>query len=334
MNRSTQAQGALVLLAAIASVTALYLAAAVLAPLVLAFVCAVILSPVSAFWCRLGLSSAAGALLSFACALLLAVAFVLLVGPAFADAYDQFPKFKAEIQHWLTHLRQVLRGINDVTQEMQEAIDPGNGNGGESESSSIQVPAISDALFAAPAFLGQAAIFAGSLFFFILSREEVYDWAARAFPALSRAGPDGCLRLADRQVARYFLTIALINGIFGALVAAIMGLLGMPNAMLWGLMAGLMNFIVYLGPALVALSLAIGGIVVFDGAMTFVPAAIFLSLNLLEGQFVTPTFIGRQMQVNPLLVFLSLCLWLWLWGPIGGFVAIPLLVWGAAICDG
>jgi predicted PurR-regulated permease PerM len=92
-----------------------------------------------------------------------------------------------------------------------------------------------------------------------------------------------------------------------------------------------MNFILYLGPACVAVALLVAGIVVFDGPTVLLPPALFVGLNLLEGQFVTPMLVGRHMSVNPLLVFLSLVFWLWLWGPLGGFIAIPLLIWSLAI---
>jgi predicted PurR-regulated permease PerM len=78
---------------------------------------------------------------------------------------------------------------------------------------------------------------------------------------------------------------------------------------------------------MVASALLVVGIVTFDGVMSFVPMVVFVTMNMIEAQFVTPTFVGRQMSLNPLLVFLSLAVWLWLWGPIGGLIAIPALVW-------
>ena len=81
------------------------------------------------------------------------------------------------------------------------------------------------------------------------------------------------------------------------------------------------------GPALVAAALLLAGLLSFDGLAGLAPAALFVSMNAIEGQFVTPALVGRHMHVNPLLVFLSLVFWLWLWGPIGGIVAIPVLVW-------
>jgi predicted PurR-regulated permease PerM len=57
-------------------------------------------------------------------------------------------------------------------------------------------------------------------------------------------------------------------------------------------------------------------------------------MNAIEAQFVTPTLVGKSLSVNPLLVFVSLVFWLWLWGPIGGIIAIPLLIWTLTVVQG
>ena len=176
-------------------------------------------------------------------------------------------------------------------------------------------------------------IFAGGLYFFLLCRTDVYQWLAK-FARVPTETAVRTFREADRLVARYSLTITLINAVFGVAVGVALQLVGMPGAILWAFVAALMNFIMYLGPAIVALALAIAGTITFDGVYSFVPAAVFVGLNVLEGQFITPSLVGHRMRVNPLLVFLSLCLWLWLWGPIGGIVAIPLLVWIIAVTNG
>ncbi len=70
-----------------------------------------------------------------------------------------------------------------------------------------------------------------------------------------------------------------------------------------------------------------------SGPASLAPAASFILLNTIEGQFVTPALVGKHMAVNPLLVFLALIVGIWLWGPIGGIVAIPLLLWGLVLSD-
>lgn len=63
------------------------------------------------------------------------------------------------------------------------------------------------------------------------------------------------------------------------------------------------------------------------------PAAAFVVLNFLESQFVTPAFVGRQMEVNPLVVFCALVFGMWLWGAVGGLVALPIAIWVRVLHD-
>ena len=102
---------------------------------------------------------------------------------------------------------------------------------------------------------------------------------------------------------------------------------GVPSPALWGALAGLLNFIVYVGPALMAAILFAIGLATFDTISgSLMPPLIYLALNLIEAQFVTPMVIGRTLTLNPFLVLLALAFWIWIWGPIGGFVAIPALL--------
>ena len=338
MTREMQSRWALIIIAIVAATAGLKLADAVFAPLALAFVIAVVLSPLADFLAKAGVPNTASAVLSFIFGLALLIALILAAEPFVTDIYEQGPRIRYELRETLADLRHMLRGLDDVTEEVQKALAPaGAAEAAEpSPQNGVSIPSLTDALFLAPAIAGQMLIFGGGLFFILLCRADIYHWLARLASenGTGRAVTAECFRRADRQVSRYFLTVAMINTAFGVSVAAALAALGMPSAILWGAVAMLMNFIVYLGPALVAVSLLAAGVIVFDGLASALPAAAFVMLNFIEGQFVTPTLVGRQMQVNPLLVFLSLCLWLWLWGPIGGFVAIPVLVWGIAVTQG
>jgi hypothetical protein len=88
-----------------------------------------------------------------------------------------------------------------------------------------------------------------------------------------------------------------------------------------------LNYIPFIGPALMMLIVfAVGQITYSAPWMGVLPPAVVLLLHLAESQFITPMVIGRRMALNPLLVLLSLAFWLWLWGPLGGFIAVPLLL--------
>ena len=100
------------------------------------------------------------------------------------------------------------------------------------------------------------------------------------------------------------------------------------------MVAFLVNFLLYLGPSIFVVVLLFAGVAAFDGRLAVLPAVGFLLLNGIEGQFVTPALIGRTLRLNPLVVFLALVFGLWLWGPVGGIVAIPLVLWGQVLVRG
>jgi len=331
----TLSRWALIALATIAIFAALWLAKSVFAPLALAFVIAVMLSPLSDFWNRLGVPVIIGSLFSLSLGLAVLTALVLALEPLAANVYEKAPRIKWELRESLTGLQDAMRGLDEVSEEVNKVISPEDPEKADAdgEEAGVEMPRLSDALFLAPAILGQVMVFAGGLYFFLLCRQDVYRWLAKFSRGTDDATVQG-FRKADRLVSRYWLTITMINAGFGIAVAIALQLIGMPGALMWAFVAALMNFVMYLGPVIVAVALTVAGTVVFDGFYSFMPAAIFVTLNVMEGQFVTPSLVGHLMRVNPLLVFLSLCLWLWLWGPIGGIVAIPLLVWAIAVSNG
>jgi predicted PurR-regulated permease PerM len=122
-------------------------------------------------------------------------------------------------------------------------------------------------------------------------------------------------------------TITLINLALGALTAAMLFALGVPNPFLWGTMAALMNFAPYVG------ALAMGGLLLLVGLTSFdtfsqavVPAGLFLLLTTIEGQIVTPLIAGRNLRLNPVAIVVTIILLGWMWGVVGVLVAVPVLV--------
>ena len=138
------------------------------------------------------------------------------------------------------------------------------------------------------------------------------------------------------EVSRYVLTISAINAVVAVLVAGALFALGLEpgDAMLWGSLAGLLNFVPFAGPLTVALLLAVVGVVSFNdiGHMLAAPA-VFLGIHLLESQLVTPIILGHRMSLSPLVVLLWLLLWAWLWGVAGLLLAMPMLVSARIICN-
>jgi len=138
----------------------------------------------------------------------------------------------------------------------------------------------------------------------------------------------------QQEVSAYLLTIAAINLGLGLATALAMYLVGMPSPLLWGVMAGLLNFIPYLGPAVTTSVIAVVASLSFDSLERIVLApGLFLLLTSLEGQLLTPTILGQRLSLSPIMIFLGLLFWTWMWGAVGALLAVPILVTFKIVCD-
>ncbi|WP_299046452.1 AI-2E family transporter [uncultured Tateyamaria sp.] len=248
----------------------------------------------------------------------LVLGFVLLE-PLLNSMAAQLPEIRAEIEGWVQSASGLIRGIETISKEIEQTV--GASEGGDE---APELPTMMDALWLAPDLGASVLIFAGTLFFFMLTRTDLYAAAGRFSETLFRA---------DRAVAKYFLAVSIVNAGLGIAVAVVMSLIGLNNAVLWGLAAGLLNFILYLGPLTILFGLLIVGMVQFNGGYSLLPPFAFLCLNMIEAQFVTPGFVGQRLRISPLAVFVSIVIGLWLWGPVGAIVALPLTLWLAVLLN-
>ncbi|UWQ53421.1 AI-2E family transporter [Leisingera caerulea] len=294
---------------------AMYFAKPVLAPGVFALVVGVVVAPLADRLERFGVSRVvvASSLLVLSTALLALL--ILSLDPLLTSLASQVPKIKYEIRGWLDMVSGLLRGIESISSEIEETIGAADA---ETEEEGGSLPTLTDALWLAPNFGAQIFIFAGTLFFFVLTRNELYEQAGSYAARFFRA---------ERAVARYFAAVTIVNGGLGLLTAAGLALIGLPGAWIWGLAAAILNFILYLGPLIMLAGLTVAGLTQIGGAGALLPPLVFLGLNLAEAQFVTPAFVGRQLDLNPLIVFWAIVFGLWIWGPVGAIVALPMLLW-------
>ncbi|MFC3616031.1 AI-2E family transporter [Lutimaribacter marinistellae] len=299
----------------------------VFAPILCGIVFGVVCGPLVDLAERFKLPQAVAALAALFLFLAIVLLLYLFLEPTVREAIRNAPLIWRELTAILETVRDTLRGVEEIQKSVNDALNEDAGGAGTvkvtDEKEGLNMPGLKEALAYGPSLVGGILIFVGTLYFFMATRREVYGYIANYFPRMSFE----CLHDAEKRVSRYFLTISMVNAGFGLVVMLAMTAYGVPQPALWGLATFLLNFILYLGPILVATALLVTGVVVFDGFFSFVPALTFLFFNMIEAQFVTPSTVGRVMALNPLFVFLSLVLWMWLWGPIGGLVAIPLLVW-------
>lgn len=180
----------------------------------------------------------------------------------------------------------------------------------------------------APAILAQVLIFLASLYFFLATRDHIrISVLSLCVSRRMRWRTAHVFRDVEAKVSRFLLSITFINGCVGCAVALAMWAIGVPSPLLWGAMAAVLNYIPYVGQGVMMLVLlAVGLGTETDLQNMLLPVGCYLAINFVEGQIVTPHFIGRTMTLNPFLIFLSITFWLWAWGPVGGLVAVPTLL--------
>ena len=131
------------------------------------------------------------------------------------------------------------------------------------------------------------------------------------------------------ELSRYVFTITLINGALGTLLAGVLWALGLAlgDALLWGAVGALLNFAPYVGPVIGVVLYLLVGVVAFDEpTQMLAPPLLYLGLQLIESELVTPIVLGRRWSISPLVVLLWLLFCGWLWGIAGVLLAVPMLV--------
>jgi predicted PurR-regulated permease PerM len=319
----------IILIAIIMVIWALDFAEVIAAPLVLAIVIGLMVTPAVRFFERLGLSSwlAAGIVVIVLLGAIMAMVFGFAV--PVSTWVDKAPKIWHALQLRISDWRAALSSLNDIKNSLSEIA----GQAGHMTVTVDDSPGVATVVTLAPAYLAEVMLFLISLYFFLATREDFratvlsicitrrLRWrAARVF------------RDAEKMMSRYLLSITIINLGLGTSVGLALWAAGTPSPMLWGMMAAVLNYIVYVGPAVMVAVLFSISLATNDGMVAIlIPPAIYMGLNLIESQFITTRVLGASMAINPFIVFISLTFWLWLWGPIGGFIAVPSLLVGQAI---
>jgi predicted PurR-regulated permease PerM len=141
-------------------------------------------------------------------------------------------------------------------------------------------------------------------------------------------------RATESSLSAYLGLTALINISEGAVVAAAMALLGMPTPLVWGTMVALAEFIPYVGMLAMLAVLMVAALTTFDTVThALVVPAVYLAINFVQGNIVTPLVMSRRLTLNPVAIFISLALWWWLWGIAGALLAVPMLAAFKIVCD-
>lgn len=166
------------------------------------------------------------------------------------------------------------------------------------------------------------------LFFFLASERWLLARTVEAIPRRrARVAVLGGFRAAQRDIARYLGTQAMINAGVGIATTVAMTAVGLPSPVLWGVIIAVLGFIPYLGPLVFIALLLLAGTITFSNFSDIVaPAIAYGVINIVESNFIAPWIVGRRLEMSPLFVFLAVMVCAWMWGVAGAFLAVPLLV--------
>jgi predicted PurR-regulated permease PerM len=141
-------------------------------------------------------------------------------------------------------------------------------------------------------------------------------------------------RQIEHDVSAYLVAITMLNVVLGAAVAVGMYFFGLPNPILWGVLAGFLHFVPYLGAIVGITVVTTVALVTLDNMTTvaLVPVT-YLGLDLLAEYLVLPMVMGRRLTLNPVVILLWVIFWGWMWGIPGALLAVPLLAIVRIICD-
>ncbi|HMF49063.1 MAG TPA: AI-2E family transporter [Candidatus Saccharimonadales bacterium] len=251
-------------------------------------------------------------------------------------------------REWMAKLPQTARQIEGKLQDLKrsvrevskagEEVDRLTNLGGKEQIQRVEVrkPSLGETLLGPTQdFLVSAGVLVILLFFLLASGDLFLRKLVAVLPRLEEKKlAVEITRRIELDVSAYLLAITLINALFGTTVAIAMFFLGLPNPVLWGVMAGLLHFIPFLG-AVVGISIVtLVALVTLDSTATIllVPT-IYFALNLLEEYVVLPVVIGRRLMLNAGVVLLWLLFWAWLWGVPGALMAVPLLAIVKIVAD-
>ncbi len=344
----------LVILTSLAVLYTLYFAADIILPFAFASVFALLLSPAARFLCdRLHLPRMLAAIL------LIAALFSAIGGIGYAISVPashwiaKAPQSLPELQKKLGYLRQPIdileHGMQQVQGLLQQTGRSEQGDGDQaagpvasSRPPSPQTVTLSQGsgvgmtvLAGTRSFLGEAATLLIVLFFLLADGDALLRRFVEILPGFAEKKRAVSIAVeVERNISGYLATITLMNLLVGVANGLSVWAFGLPDPLLWGTAAFLLNYVPILGPLTGVVVFFFVGLFSFSSvAWALGPAGVYLLIHIIEGETITPMLLARRFTLNPLLVIATLMFWDWLWGVPGALLAVPLLAVFKILCD-
>ena len=306
----------------------LYVGRAILLPVFAAAVLALTLAPAIKAAKRFGIPTWLTAIVI----LLLGLGAVSLAAMALARPVSEWiargPEIVATVKDKLSVLDQPMAALHQLEGSL---FGDKAGLNVNMPASTVVIPVVA---FLTPA-AGELVLFFTTLLFFLVGEIELRNQFVTLFGHRdSKLRFLKIMRDIERNLAGYLAVVTTVNIGVACIVSLGAWLIGFPNPLIFGFLAGLFNYVPYIGPAIMVVVLFSVGLVTFPSlAHALIAPLGLVALTTLEGHVITPTIIGRRLTLNPLLVFLALAFWTWMWGPLGALLAVPLTIIGLVIVN-
>jgi predicted PurR-regulated permease PerM len=314
----------------------LYLARAIFLPIVLALMLHFLLRPVVSGLKTLRFPEPLGAAVVIgAFAGVVTIGAYWLSGPA-SLWIAQIPQNLRQIEWKLRDFKRSVEKVSKATEQVEQITKVGEKTTPEVVKVEVQQSWIVDSMLNVTLSVVAGAVVMIILLYFLLASGDLFLLKlVRVLPRLQdKKTAVTIVQHVQTDVSRYLSTVTLINGCLAAVVSLAMFLLDMPNPILWGVMAGALNFIPYLGAITSTVVLSLVALLSFyDVWQALRVPLIFIGLTSIEGLLITPLIVGRRLTLNPVVIFIWLTFWGWMWGAPGALLAVPMLATFKILCD-
>ena len=302
----------------------IYFMRSILLPIVLALLLSYLLRPIVRGLARLKIPLAVGAAVILIGLLALIGSGISALATPTVAWLQKAPAGLTELQHKLLPVKRSVAQVTQATSEIEKLAS----TNAEIKTVEVKRHPITEMFFMrTPEFIASAVLSLILLYFLLVYDQAFIAKLVKLLPTFSdKKTAVAIAHDIESQVSRYLFTITAINACLGVAVGTVVGLLGLRNPVMWGVMVALLNFVPYLGALTGIICMTIGATLSFDSlGYALIFPAVYLAFGTLEGSFITPWIMGRSLTLNPVIILLSLTFWGWMWGIVGIILAVPIL---------
>ena len=255
----------------------------------------------------------------------------LLAGPATAWL-ERAPQSLPRLEQHLSVFKRPIQQVQEATKQVEQLTRAT----GEKAPVTVKGPGLVEYLFSGTRHLMSGLGITVLMLFFLLTSGELFmRRLVEILPNFQdKKRAVEMSHEVEENISAYLVTISIMNAMVGIAAGLAMWAIGIPDPILWGALAFILNYVLILGPLTGIGLFFLVGLMSFDTLwQALLPPAAYLIIHVIEGEWVTPMLVARRFTLNPVLVIGSLIFWDWMWGIPGALLAVPMLAVFKIVCD-